>query len=546
MAANRGGSSPFIKREDDFINLNPNPFPVADSDYLHRKENTNNDDYGFAAAAALPPSPSYVTLSPGLSPSELLYFDSLVMLPNDEAQLSPTTGTFFPSPNLDELKVELNISSDGMEIVSSEESNLMAEDVYKEFEYPKECVESSRDETMTDDSKANNDYEQQQMTAAAAKDATKNSDDGFYWRKYGQKHVKGSEYPRSYYKCTSTKCPVTKKVERSREGHVAEIVYKGHHNHPPPKQVPQPLPQAAGSLSLHNHDTSFNDFPDPLVSFSDSACFNEEHDAETETTRKRKRDIESGIATRSNGREPKVVVQIESEIDILEDGYRWRKYGQKVVKGNPNPRSYYKCTSPNCTVRKHVERAADDIKFVITTYEGKHTHVVPSSRNSINAEGGAASPSPKPAVRQQVAQQDMPLYLDRKPMSFDYASLGRGDLGFGGVPPYTFTFPSFRSVPYSSVVPMKPNFSNLYHEYMPMPMPMPVATPVSMPMPMPVTTAVSMPMPMPPATLSSTLSHTPPFHYGGDATQQLKPKEERQDKHYGTCLNMPNPPNGIM
>ena len=37
-------------------------------------------------------------------------------------------------------------------------------------------------------------------------------------------------------------------------------------------------------------------------------------------------------------REPRVVVQTTSEIDILDDGYRWRKYGQKVVKGNPNPR----------------------------------------------------------------------------------------------------------------------------------------------------------------------------------------------------------------
>ena len=37
-------------------------------------------------------------------------------------------------------------------------------------------------------------------------------------------------------------------------------------------------------------------------------------------------------------REPRVIVQIESDVDILDDGYRWRKYGQKVVKGNPNPR----------------------------------------------------------------------------------------------------------------------------------------------------------------------------------------------------------------
>lgn len=36
--------------------------------------------------------------------------------------------------------------------------------------------------------------------------------------------------------------------------------------------------------------------------------------------------------------EPRVVVQTISEVDILDDGYRWRKYGQKVVKGNPNPR----------------------------------------------------------------------------------------------------------------------------------------------------------------------------------------------------------------
>lgn len=37
-------------------------------------------------------------------------------------------------------------------------------------------------------------------------------------------------------------------------------------------------------------------------------------------------------------KEPRIVVQTTSDIDILDDGYRWRKYGQKVVKGNPNPR----------------------------------------------------------------------------------------------------------------------------------------------------------------------------------------------------------------
>ena len=81
-------------------------------------------------------------------------------------------------------------------------------------------------------------------------------------------------------------------------------------------------------------------------------------------------------------REPRVVVQTTSEIDILDDGYRWRKYGQKVVKGNPNPRSYYKCTFNSCPVRKHVERAFHDSRAVITTYEGKHNHDVPVGRGS--------------------------------------------------------------------------------------------------------------------------------------------------------------------
>jgi WRKY transcription factor 33 len=61
------------------------------------------------------------------------------------------------------------------------------------------------------------------------------SDDGYNWHKYGQKQLKGSENPRSYYKCTFPGCPTKKKVERSPEGQVTEIVYKGTHNHPKPQ-----------------------------------------------------------------------------------------------------------------------------------------------------------------------------------------------------------------------------------------------------------------------------------------------------------------------
>jgi WRKY DNA -binding domain len=41
----------------------------------------------------------------------------------------------------------------------------------------------------------------------------------------------------------------------------------------------------------------------------------------------------------SKRREPKIIFETRSEVDLIDDGYRWRKYGQKSVKGNPHPRS---------------------------------------------------------------------------------------------------------------------------------------------------------------------------------------------------------------
>ena len=37
-------------------------------------------------------------------------------------------------------------------------------------------------------------------------------------------------------------------------------------------------------------------------------------------------------------RQPRFAFMTKSEIDHLEDGYRWRKYGQKAVKNSPFPR----------------------------------------------------------------------------------------------------------------------------------------------------------------------------------------------------------------
>nr|DAD20277.1 TPA_asm: hypothetical protein HUJ06_021740 [Nelumbo nucifera] len=253
--------------------------------------------------------------------------------------------------------------------------------------------------------------------------AEKTADDGYNWRKYGQKHVKGSEYPRSYYKCTHPNCQVKKQLERSHDGQITEIIYKGSHDHP----KPQPSRRlAAGTIlsiqeeksdrfsSLTNledklsnvhgqttHHIEPNGTPElsPVTASDDdiegvvgysNRIGDDVNDDEDPESKRRKKEIDCVDVTPMGKpiREPRVVVQTLSEVDILDDGYRWRKYGQKVVKGNPNPRSYYKCTNAGCPVRKHVERASHDPKAVITTYEGKHNHDVPAARTSAHDTTG--------------------------------------------------------------------------------------------------------------------------------------------------------------
>lgn len=261
----------------------------------------------------------------------------------------------------------------------------------------------------------------------------KPAEDGYNWRKYGQKQVKGSEYPRSYYKCTHPNCPVKKKVERSLDGHVTEIIYKGQHNHQPPQHVkrtkdsgnPNGRPQISANPDVGRPDYSGNfgksnenaaavkfrrdqessqATPEQLSGSSDgeevgNAEIRVNEDDEDQPDPKRRNSevrVSEPAASHRAVTEPRIIVQTTSEVDLLDDGYRWRKYGQKVVKGNPHPRSYYKCTSAGCNVRKHVERASTDIKAVITTYEGKHNHDVPAAKHSSHSTANNNAPQIRP------------------------------------------------------------------------------------------------------------------------------------------------------
>ncbi|XP_050384407.1 WRKY transcription factor WRKY24-like [Argentina anserina] len=382
-----------------------------------------------------PPSPSsYLVNTPGFSPTD--FFSSPMFLANSNTIPSPTTGAFSsqifdwmsnskesqgaekeqkmltdfsfqpaassPSFSLQQQSSSGMVSSMDESLKSQQQqswgfdkTSRQEEPVAEKSEYaPVQSFNAAPKPEYTHCSTHSTQYVREQK-----------SDDGYNWRKYGQKQVKGSENPRSYYKCTFPNCPTKKKVERSLEGQITQIVYKGSHNHAKPQSTRRSSSQQSLQTTYgisNESSTIYNPKTEPvtLQEDSNSASVGGEDefeqnspisnsngaDDDNEPEAKRWKGENSNETYAAPGsrivKEPRIVVQTTSEIDILDDGYRWRKYGQKVVKGNPNPRSYYKCTFTGCPVRKHVERASQDMRAVITTYEGKHNHDVPAARGS--------------------------------------------------------------------------------------------------------------------------------------------------------------------
>ncbi|XP_021893877.1 probable WRKY transcription factor 67 [Carica papaya] len=119
-----------------------------------------------------------------------------------------------------------------------------------------------------------------------------------------------------------------------------------------------------------------------LESFENTlACYDGHKSSEdsTESIRSKMRQDRRGSCER---RESPHVWTTEA-VALVDDGFAWRKYGQKDILKANHPRSYFRCThktDQKCQATKQVQKIRDDPPLYRTTYYGHHT-----CKNFLNA-----------------------------------------------------------------------------------------------------------------------------------------------------------------
>ncbi|KAI3925158.1 hypothetical protein MKW98_009808 [Papaver atlanticum] len=93
-----------------------------------------------------------------------------------------------------------------------------------------------------------------------------------------------------------------------------------------------------------------------------------------------------------------------------DDGFTWRKYGQKEILGSSFPRGYYRCTHKSfygCEAKKQVQRLDDDPNTFEVTYYGHHSccNSSETSNNTIPCSSSSTMVPPHPYISSSTYMQ---------------------------------------------------------------------------------------------------------------------------------------------
>ncbi|CAD6337625.1 unnamed protein product [Miscanthus lutarioriparius] len=130
-----------------------------------------------------------------------------------------------------------------------------------------------------------------------------------------------------------------------------------------------------------------------------------------------------------------------------DDGFSWRKYGQKDILGAKFPRGYYRCTyrtAQACAATKQVQRSDTDLCVFDVTYQGEHA-CHQKQRATVAAK--SQSPPPPAPLEQQLDPSMQLLGMGfKRVLKVETAGLHDHDHGPASAPAASFPFP-FPSVP---------------------------------------------------------------------------------------------------
>ncbi|OAY38277.1 WRKY transcription factor 55 [Manihot esculenta] len=97
-------------------------------------------------------------------------------------------------------------------------------------------------------------------------------EDGYTWRKYGQKEILGSRFPRGYYRCTHQKlyqCPAKKQVQRlDDDPYTFEVTYRGDHICHMSATAPSVPPPQLPEITREMTQSAMAAQPPPWLEFS--------------------------------------------------------------------------------------------------------------------------------------------------------------------------------------------------------------------------------------------------------------------------------------